>query len=80
MTQEHDNQIRNEICQLLADGTPLADIRVNDGDAEWGADGAVTVQQLTQIIRDWSVDQDVSDKSPDDLPRAIDWLRHHPAT
>lgn len=69
--------IRSYISELLAQGIPIGEILVNDGDSSWGEDAAVTKKIAAELIAEWRADgQDCSDLG--ELTPAADWLERHP--
>ena len=67
------NTINEQIETLAAAGYSLDEILVNDGNAAWGDDCAVTAAAVADTRAEWLNDgQDVSDLP--ELPTAREWL------
>lgn len=67
-------QIIDEIKALLANGIPMQEVRINDGDDRWGQSGACTTVQCEALISDWeSAGQDCSDLAP--LLTVDEWMQ-----
>lgn len=64
--------IIEQINILVSAGYSLDEIRVNDGNSEWGEDAAVTADSLDGLRAEWEMDGNDVSRLPE-LPTARDW-------
>lgn len=66
------SNIVEQINNLVAAGYSLDEIRVNDGNSEWGDDAAVTADSMNDLRAEWEMDGNDVSRLPE-LPTAREW-------
>jgi hypothetical protein len=78
MMMRIDDDIRDQIKKLIAEGTPIQDIYVNECE-EWGLSSAISWQDCSMQMDIWELEGDARDAAMGQLSPAKEWLKNNPS-